>query len=107
MPFCKRIFAQRNLHIHTNMCMYLFSCLGTEMQSDFSHILKEEQCQLDYFIERRKLLVIILVFCFQDYYDEKDDSGFSNVFPLWRDFGRESSLGIDDEEKPNLFSPKK
>jgi len=43
----------------------------------------------------------------QDYYDEKDDSGFSNVFPLWRDFGRESSLGIDDEEKPNLFSPKK
>ena len=77
------------------------------MQCDFSHILKEEQCQLDYFIERRKLLVIILVFCFQDYYDEKDDSGFSNVFPLWRDFGRESSLGIDDEEKPNLFCPKK
>ena len=46
-------------------------------------------------------------FLFQDYYDGKDDSGFSNVFPLWRDFGRESSLGIDDEEKPNLFSPKK
>ena len=44
---------------------------------------------------------------FQDYYDGKDDSGFSNVFPLWRDFGRESSLRIDEEEKPNLFSPKK
>lgn len=43
----------------------------------------------------------------QDYYDGKDDSGFSNVFPLWRDFGRESSLGIDDEEQPNIFSPRK
>ena len=36
-----------------------------------------------------------------DYYD---DMGFSNVFPLWRDF--RADVGINDEEKPRLFSPK-
>ena len=38
---------------------------------------------------------------YSDYYGN-EDSGFSSVFPLWRDFG------IDDkEENPNLFSPRK
>lgn len=41
---------------------------------------------------------------FQNYFDR---AGFSNVFPLWRDIRQNEKLGIDDEEKPYLFSPRK
>jgi len=41
---------------------------------------------------------------FQNYFD---NSGFSNVFPLWRDIRGNQKLGIDDEERPNIYSPRK
>jgi len=42
----------------------------------------------------------------QDYSDNYD-TGFSDVFPLWRDIRDSSNVGIDDEEKPDFFSPRK
>merc|ERR1712156_1230832 len=41
----------------------------------------------------------------EDY--SNSDSGFSDVFPLWRDIRDGENVGIDDEERPKRFIPKK
>jgi len=39
--------------------------------------------------------------------EDYSDAGFSDVFPLWRDIRDGENVGIDDEEKPKVFIPKK